>query len=129
MPEVYEDRYGRHYMVTSGGNPVAVSVDPQGRAYFIDKAGDLFYDTGNRKVGFYVVRAHARRDPGQAPLRGLMLEPGAACPRPAGLRALALVAVTDLRRAPCPRLAARKAGRMRRPAASAPAARGAWPCM
>lgn len=56
MPEVYRDKRGTHYMVTQGGNKVGVTVDRRGRAYFIDKAGDLFYDSGDPKVGFYVVR-------------------------------------------------------------------------
>ncbi|KAK9842037.1 hypothetical protein WJX81_005422 [Elliptochloris bilobata] len=55
MPEMYRDKAGVHYMVTRGGNKVAVTVDKQGRAYFVDKAGDLYYDSGNQKIGFYVV--------------------------------------------------------------------------
>ncbi len=55
LPKVYTDKYGVHYMVTQGGNQVAVSVDNQGRAYFIDQAGDLYYDTGDQRIGFYVV--------------------------------------------------------------------------
>ena len=56
MPEVYRDKRGTHYMVTQGGNKVGVTVDKQGRAFFVDKAGDLFYDSGDPKIGFYVVR-------------------------------------------------------------------------
>ena len=70
MPEVYRDRRGTHYMVTQGGNKVAVTVDKQGRAFFVDKAGDLYYDSGNPKVGFYVVRclpAEAGQGVHQAP--------------------------------------------------------------
>ena len=56
MPEVYQGERGLTYMVTQGGNKVAVFVDRRGRASFIDAAGDLFYDSGDPKVGFYVVR-------------------------------------------------------------------------
>ena len=67
MPEVYRDKRGTHYMVTQGGNKVGVMVDRRGRASFIDKAGDLFYDSGDPKVGFYVVRClHAEGGAAQA---------------------------------------------------------------
>ena len=56
MPEVHRGERGLTYMVTQGGHPVAVFVDRHGRASFVDAAGDLFYDSGNPKVGFYVVR-------------------------------------------------------------------------
>ena len=128
MPEVYEDKYGRHYMVTSGGNPVAVSVDPQGRAYFIDKAGDLFYDTGNRKIGFYVARARARPDPGRERLTA------AALPRAQAWRCLPTANPTYTRsrswlRQRCSAHPARNSQPSTPgacPAASVPAARGSW---
>ena len=55
MPEIHRDEYGIQYVTTKGGNQVAVAEDPQGRTFFIDKAGNLYYDTGDADIGAYLV--------------------------------------------------------------------------
>ena len=55
-PAVYRDKkLGIRYVKTAGGNTVAMGSDSKGRVFFLDKAGDLFYDTGNKNLGYYVV--------------------------------------------------------------------------
>lgn len=57
MPKVYKTEKGRPYMRTTGGRTVGVSEDAEGRIFMFDRAGNLYYDTGDRKLGFYIVRA------------------------------------------------------------------------
>jgi hypothetical protein len=45
------------YARTPQGNWVASAVDPAGRVFVIDQAGDLYYDSGNPQVGVYAVSA------------------------------------------------------------------------
>lgn len=56
MPKVYKTEKGRPYMRTTGGRAVGVSQDVEGRIFMFDRAGNLYYDTGDKKVGFYIVR-------------------------------------------------------------------------
>lgn len=44
---------------TKGGNTVGASVDEEGRIFLFDRAGNLYYDTGDRRLGFYIVRPAA----------------------------------------------------------------------
>jgi hypothetical protein len=55
MPKVYKTEKGRPYMRTTGGRTVGVSEDAEGRIFMFDRAGNLYYDTGDRKLGFYIV--------------------------------------------------------------------------
>lgn len=55
MPQIYRDEYGIQFVKTKGGNQVAVAEDPRGRTFFIDKAGNLYYDTGDPSIGAYMV--------------------------------------------------------------------------
>ncbi|KAK9800854.1 hypothetical protein WJX73_000228 [Symbiochloris irregularis] len=55
MPEIRKDEYGISYVTTKAGNQVAVAEDPSGRTFFIDQAGNLYYDTGDKDIGAYVV--------------------------------------------------------------------------
>ena len=59
MPTIQKDEYGISYVTTKAGNQVAVAEDPNGRTFFIDKAGNLYYDTGDSKVGAYMVGLQA----------------------------------------------------------------------
>lgn len=43
------------YVTTKAGNQVAVAEDSRGRTFFIDKAGNLYYDTGDVNIGAYLV--------------------------------------------------------------------------
>lgn len=42
-------------MLTKAGNQVMVGEDTDGRVYFVDKGGNLYYDSGDPEVGMYVV--------------------------------------------------------------------------
>ena len=55
FPNVYKDETGLHYMFTEGGNQVVVGEDKQGRVFFIDQNGNFYYDTGDPKLGLYMV--------------------------------------------------------------------------
>jgi hypothetical protein len=46
---------GFAFATTAGGNTVLVSRDDDGRFFFVDRAGDLYYDAG--PAGFYIVEA------------------------------------------------------------------------
>ena len=46
---------GLEYVRTAGGNDVLVGQDGSGRFFFVDAAGDLFYDSGDTATGFYIV--------------------------------------------------------------------------
>lgn len=56
MPEVRQGKKGAVYLKTKGGNTVGARVDESGRTYMFDRAGNLYYDTGDRRLGFYIVR-------------------------------------------------------------------------
>ena len=57
MPDVYRDSQdGLQYVTTRGGNKVMIGEDTEGRVYFVDAAGNFYYDTGSADLGFYVVR-------------------------------------------------------------------------
>lgn len=51
----YASETGIEYLTTKGGNRVAVSTDAQGHVWMVDRAGDLYFDTGDPNVGFFVV--------------------------------------------------------------------------
>ncbi|KAK9820037.1 hypothetical protein WJX72_005356 [[Myrmecia] bisecta] len=55
MPKVYTDELGIRYLKTAGGNTVAVSQDAMGRISMVDAAGNLYYDTGDKRLGVYIV--------------------------------------------------------------------------
>ena len=57
MPKVYKTKKGGMYMKTGGGSAVGVSEDEAGRVYMFDRAGNLYYDTGDKRLGFYIVNA------------------------------------------------------------------------
>jgi hypothetical protein len=57
MPRVYRGKRGVSYVKTAGGNTVGVKMDGEGRLYMFDRAGNLYYDTGDARLGFYIVRA------------------------------------------------------------------------
>ena len=44
---------------TKGGNLVAATQDEEGRVFLFDKAGNLYYDTEDPKLGMYIVRTAA----------------------------------------------------------------------
>jgi hypothetical protein len=56
MPELRQGKKGAVYLKTKGGNTVGARVDESGRTYMFDRAGNLYYDTGDRRLGFYIVR-------------------------------------------------------------------------
>lgn len=56
MPKVYRGKNGATYLKTKGGNTVGASMDEAGRVFFYDRAGNLYYDTGDKRLGFYIVR-------------------------------------------------------------------------
>ena len=60
MPRVYTGKRGVSYVKTAGGNTVGVKMDAEGRLYMFDRAGNLYYDTGDPRLGFYIVRACSR---------------------------------------------------------------------
>ena len=54
---MYHDKYGVRYLKTGNGQQVAVGTDRQtGNIMMVDPAGNLYYDTGEQKLGFYMVR-------------------------------------------------------------------------
>ncbi|CAL5219413.1 g1241 [Coccomyxa viridis] len=57
VPKVYKTKSGRPFMRTGAGSAVGVSEDEQGRVFFFDRAGNLYYDTGDKRLGFYIVTA------------------------------------------------------------------------
>ena len=61
-PTIYHDKYGVQYLKTGKGNQVAVGTDKAtGNIMMVDPAGNLYYDTGDQKLGFYMVRASVHR--------------------------------------------------------------------
>ena len=56
MPRVYRGKRGVSYVKTAGGNTVGVKMDAEGRLYMFDRAGNLYYDTGDPRLGFCIVR-------------------------------------------------------------------------
>ena len=56
VPKVYKTKSGKPFMRTGAGSAVGVSEDEQGRVFFFDRAGNLYYDTGDKRLGFYIVR-------------------------------------------------------------------------
>ncbi|KAI8466813.1 MAG: hypothetical protein J3K34DRAFT_524222 [Monoraphidium minutum] len=43
------------YARTPGGNWIAAAQDPDGRLFMIDEIGDLYYDSGDPKIGIYAL--------------------------------------------------------------------------
>ncbi|GBF97608.1 hypothetical protein Rsub_10744 [Raphidocelis subcapitata] len=43
------------YARTPGGNWIASATDPQGRLFMIDEIGDLYYDSGDPRIGLYAL--------------------------------------------------------------------------
>lgn len=43
------------YAKTPGGNWIAAAQDPEGRLFMIDEIGDLYYDSGDPRVGIYAL--------------------------------------------------------------------------
>ncbi len=50
-------------MRTGAGSAVGVSEDEEGRVFFFDRAGNLYYDTGDKRLGFYIVSTDPPRSP------------------------------------------------------------------
>ena len=48
-------------MRTGAGSAVGVSEDEEGRVFFFDRAGNLYYDTGDKRLGFYIVSIYLPR--------------------------------------------------------------------
>ena len=46
---------GYEYVTTSGGATVLFAQDEAGRTFLVDGAGDLYYDSGDGAVGWYIV--------------------------------------------------------------------------
>ena len=59
MPEVYRDQNGRPYLRTRGGAKVQVLQDQAGNLFMVDPAGNLYYDSGDKRIGMYLVRIFA----------------------------------------------------------------------
>lgn len=58
-PKIYHDKYGVHYLKTGNGNQVAIGTDKDtGNIMMVDPAGNLYYDTGDQKLGIYMVRPY-----------------------------------------------------------------------
>ncbi|EIE25318.1 hypothetical protein COCSUDRAFT_61541 [Coccomyxa subellipsoidea C-169] len=55
MPDMRKGKKGAVYLKTKGGNTVGARVDENGRTYMFDRAGNLYYDTGDKRLGFYIV--------------------------------------------------------------------------
>lgn len=55
MPTFSRGEDGLTYVKTAGGNKAAVGRDELGRDYFVDAAGNIYYDTGDPKFGMFVV--------------------------------------------------------------------------
>ena len=55
LPRVYKTKSGQPFMRTGAGSAVGVSEDEKGRVFFFDRAGNLYYDTGDKRLGFYIV--------------------------------------------------------------------------
>lgn len=58
MPEMYRDAAGRPYLRTKGGAKVSLLQDQLGNIFMVDPAGNLYYDTGDKRLGVYLVRTH-----------------------------------------------------------------------
>ena len=56
MPEMYRDEAGRPYFRTRGGAKVSILQDQLGNIFMVDPAGNLYYDTGDKGLGVYLVR-------------------------------------------------------------------------
>ena len=55
-PRVYVDDGGeQRYLKTDGGAYLALFEDQQGRPYFLDPKGNLWYDSGDPEVGMHRV--------------------------------------------------------------------------
>lgn len=48
---------GLQYVKTAGGATVLLAEDSSGRPFLVDGAGDLYYDSGDPDVGWYIVDA------------------------------------------------------------------------
>jgi hypothetical protein len=46
---------GFEYVTTAGGATVLFAQDEAGRVFLVDAAGDLYYDSGDPTVGWYIV--------------------------------------------------------------------------
>lgn len=55
-PPIYTTESGLTVAKTAGGNPVAAFSDEAGNIFLIDPNGNLYYDTGDPKLGVYFVR-------------------------------------------------------------------------
>jgi hypothetical protein len=54
-PPIYTTDSGLTVAKTAGGAPVAAFQDEQGNIFLIDPNGNLYYDTGDPKLGIYFV--------------------------------------------------------------------------
>lgn len=45
-------------MKTGSGSAVGVTQDADGRVFMFDRAGNLYYDTGDKRLGFYIVSSN-----------------------------------------------------------------------
>ena len=57
MPEVYRDANGHPYFRTKGGAQVSIMEDELGNIFMKDPGGNIYYDTGDQKLGVYLVRS------------------------------------------------------------------------
>ena len=73
MPKVYKTKKGGMYMKTAGGSTVGVSEDEAGRVFMFDRVGNLYYDTGDKRLGFYIVNTF-RSSPHAAELTDFLHE-------------------------------------------------------
>ena len=57
MPEMYHDEAGRPYLRTKRGAKVTLQQDNLGNIYMTDPDGNTYYDTGDKRLGVYLVSA------------------------------------------------------------------------
>ena len=60
MPDVYHDTNGRPYLMTKGKEKVSVAQDQYGNVFLVDRNGNMYYDTGDKRFGMLMV-SYSRR--------------------------------------------------------------------
>ncbi len=55
MPDVCHDANGRPYLMTKGKEKVSVAQDQFGNVFLVDRNGNMYYDTGDKRYGMLMV--------------------------------------------------------------------------
>lgn len=55
LPQTLRVNDGLYYVKTKGGWPLAVSADERGNMYMFDALGNIFYDTGDSRLGWNMI--------------------------------------------------------------------------